>query len=628
MRVKLLSAAVIAACAQGAFAGLATNTVPGDTLYGGGATFPAAAYGGTEWLTGPNTGTASAPVYASIPTTVSRLITGGAKGSYMAAYSNNFNVKPYSFVTTNAVNATALVPAPSALTALVAGRGYKIAALGDTTTAQWQSLGVTSATPAVGDYFVATGASVSGTTGTALIQKTYKIVSLGATVWSSVGFVASAAFPTPAVGATFIATANDTGNAPLAAGSADAYERPAVSYCQTGSGGGKNVLIGVKNADSVAASGNASGLGCGNFNTSVIPFGAGGGFGAPAGKTFADFVGSDSPITSSEYSTYLTNKGATFGVPTQMPVLSGAIGIVFNNPQTGKTLGATPLAISMTTLCGIFKGTINNWSQLGFPAKDIKVVYRSDSSGTSFALSNALSAMCPAAGVTGFSTKNTMAQSFPSATAPTGSISASGNNGVIEAVAANDGAIGYGDVNDALARAAITPSLVDVNFFGIKALDGTNPSTSKLYKAKTPLKVGKTFKLPAGAVVFDQAITGTDGTTGRPTLGAITGVPAARANCIALVKPDSYGNAATVSGDYSAYPLQAVTYMLFNAGGNKANALNLRQWMGSFFGATTASTATTAGTVKGDTTSISSTQGFSYLAGYSPTAQINSCITL
>ena len=542
MRVKVLSAALMAVCAQGAFGAADAK------LYGGGATFPAAAYGGVEWLTGPNTGTVSAPIYASVPSApIARQIDVGAPDSFMKVYSTSTTNKPFGF------------PAN-----------------------------------------VKTAGSFTAT-------KTYTIKTLGDTDWLAIG-----ATGIPAVGSRFVATGVGSGT-----GTANEDVRAELSYCQTGSGGGKNVLIGVRAADFVATSGNATGLSCGNFTA-----GAGGGFSAPSGRTDADFVGTDAPMSSSEYSTYKNNKSATRGVPVQIPVLAGANGIVYNNVNTGKSLGSAPLVLTMEEACRIFSGAISNWSYFGYPSKPIKIVYRSDKSGTSFAFSNSLSAMCVAEGVTGFTTQETMASAFPGGTPPAGSIAASGNAGVMDAVGLNDGAIGYGDVNDAVARQRITPTLNDVNFFAVKAKSGVNAATTKSYKAKSPLKVGKTFKVAAGSVVFDQTFAaGSNDINGRPTLTSIAGVPAARANCMAVVTPNSYGNAPLdTNGDYSIYPFQAITYLLFNSNGNGDNALNLQQLAGAFYG------PATAPAIKATTTSISPLAGFSYIAGYSPTAQIKNCI--
>lgn len=542
MRVKLLCATLMAVSAQGAFAAADAK------LYGGGATFPASAYGGVEWLTGPNTGTVSAPIYNSVPSApIPRLTDGGAPDSYLAVYTASTTNKPFGFP-----------------------------------------------------------ANVK-TAGAFTIGKTYTIRTLGTTDFNLIGVAVAI---TPAVGTRFVATGAGSGT-----GTANEDVRPSVAYCQTGSGGGKNVFVGVKTADFVATSGNASGLSCGNFTA-----GAGGGFSAPVGRTDADYVGTDAPLSNTDYSTYKTNKSATRGVPVQIPTLVGALGVVYNNVNTGKSLGSAPVIITMEEVCKVFSGAINNWSYFGYPSKAIKVVYRSDKSGTTFGFSNSLSAMCPAELVTGFTTQETMSAAFPAATPPSGSIASSGNAGVMDSVGLNDGAIGYGDVNDALARQRITPALNDVNFFAIKAKAGINAATTKSYIARSPLKVGKTFKIAAGDITFDQTfVSGGNDVNGRPTIVNIASV--ARVGCVALVLPNAYGNAPKdLNGDYASYPLQAVTYLLANSNGNGDNAINLQQFAGSFYG------AFTAPAIKASVTSISAPQGFSYIAGYSPTTQIKNCI--
>jgi phosphate transport system substrate-binding protein len=783
MRVKVLSAALATLCAQGAFAAADLK------LYGGGSTFAASAYGGVEWLTGPNAGTVTSPVYPSVPLSPTRLIDGGAPGSYLKVYSASTTNKPFGFVsnvvpasaivagknytiktvgTTSLVAGTAIasgklysirtlgsstspvaaaaispgklytinnlgasgspvagtaispgklytiatvgaIATPVAASAIAAGKLYTIATVGTT---NWAEVGVpVGATPAVGLTFTASAsgtgtgtateystnweavgavlsgriptagvtftASASGTgTGTAIEYSTnWEVVgavpsgrtpTAGVTFtasasgtgtgtateystnWAAVGAVQSGITPvvgvtftasargtgagtvtayatnwasvglpagvTPVAGATFDATAAGTG---LSNGSANLNVRPELSYCQTGSGGGKNVFIGVKTADFVSNSGSTSGLSCGDFTV-----GAAGGFGAPSGRRDADFVGTDSPLSTAEYSQYKTNKGATRGVPVQIPAVAGAIGIVYNNVNTRKSLGSAPVPITMEDVCNIWSGVITNWSAFGYPSKAIKLVYRSDKSGTSFAFSNGLSAMCPGENVVGFTTQETFGSAFPSATVPSGAIGASGNAGVMDAVADNDGSIGYGDVNDALARQRITPTLNDLNFFAISPKRGINPLTSKLYIAKSPLKVGKALQLPKDSVVFDKTFqAGTNDATGRPTLASVSGIPSSRVNCLALVDPDAYGSAPKkTNGEYSIYPFQAISYLLFNSNGNGDNALNLQQLIGSFYG------AGTQPAIKATTTSISSDAGFSYISGYIPTTQIKNCI--
>lgn len=485
MRSKLLSAVIAAV----SLAPLAAFAAPSTTLYGGGATFPASAWHGNEFIVGP--------VGGPVPNPSPRLTSAGAPGSYFGAY-------------TASTAAQSLIPFP-----------------------------------------------------------------------------------------------------------AGATSRPAVSYCQTGSGTGKNVLTG--NGGRVVTGT------CPDFASSPT------GFGAPAGTVDADFAGTDSPLTQSDFSTYVTNKAAAHVQPVQVPVVAGSIGIVYNNAQTGGSIGLAAPVITLQKVCGIFSGAITNWNELGpFPSKPIKVVYRSDSSGTSFGMSNHLSYVCPTQStpITGFSTQQVFLSAFPGGTAPAGALTGSGNNGVLTTVAATDGAIGYADVSDAVDRASINPSLKEVQYFTLAAGEGINPLTAKKYKAKSPAKISKKFKIATGGVVADRVI-GPNDANGRPTIVALSPVPP-KASCILLAKPDSYATAAlTATGDFASYPIMAVSYMLFHSAGNGENALNLQALSAGFFGAITPPVAgTTEGTISGNTTSIAPSRGFAYLAGFpNPTkTTIKNCI--
>jgi phosphate transport system substrate-binding protein len=98
-----------------------------------------------------------------------------------------------------------------------------------------------------------------------------------------------------------------------------------------------------------------------------------------------------------------------FGPVIQIPGIIAAIAVPFHptanwNPSGVKpTGGSSKVQLSTNTLCGIFTGAITDWSnaeikkdnnnvQLG--SGKITVVYRNDSSGTTFLFSNALLAQC------------------------------------------------------------------------------------------------------------------------------------------------------------------------------------------------------------------------------------------
>jgi phosphate transport system substrate-binding protein len=372
--------------------------------------------------------------------------------------------------------------------------------------------------------------------------------------------------------------------------------RPYVSYCQTGSGGGKAVLTGGP------ANNRSAAHGCGDYGSAPPnPQGFSGDAVDP------DFAATDSPINSTEYGNFITNKGPTRTEPVQVPVVAGAIAVVFRNSQVG---GGPSLTTS--EVCRIFSGAINNWSQLGYPAKPIQVVYRSDSSGTSFGYSNHLSAVCPTAlggGVAGFSTNQVFTAAFPGGVPPAGAIGQSGNGGVVNFVNANDGSIGYAELSDAIY------GVQNVEYFKIARGAGINPATTKPYKKKDPLKLAKSFALAAGTVQSDKVVTGNDA-NGRPILGNIAPAPA-QAGCVQIVDPAGYASSVLVNGDYKYYPIMAVSYLVTQNTGHGDNERNVESLFASWFGAAQGpSVDYPTGNAKFNTTTIAVNRGFSYLSGF------------
>ncbi len=83
----------------------------------------------------------------------------------------------------------------------------------------------------------------------------------------------------------------------------------------------------------------------------------------------------------------------------QLPMLGTGLAIVVNMP--GETANGQ-VVLSDTDLCGIFSGKITDFSQIQdspapLRASPITVLYRSDSAGTTFLLTNHLSAVCTTA---------------------------------------------------------------------------------------------------------------------------------------------------------------------------------------------------------------------------------------
>jgi ABC-type phosphate transport system substrate-binding protein len=127
--------------------------------------------------------------------------------------------------------------------------------------------------------------------------------------------------------------------------------------------------------------------------------------GTPAFPTVT-FSGSDNVLGATDV-TNVANLG--FGPVIQIPGVVAAIAVPFNPAPNWMPNGTQPLGgsskvqLSMNTVCGIFNGDINTWSdpaitkdnggvQLG--TGTITVVFRNDSSGTTFLMSNALLNQC------------------------------------------------------------------------------------------------------------------------------------------------------------------------------------------------------------------------------------------
>jgi len=320
---------------------------------------------------------------------------------------------------------------------------------------------------------------------------------------------------------------------------------PAVSYCQLGSGAGKSVLDGV----------NAASLACGTWST------AGTGFSGATAEPH--FVGSDAPMSQAEYTTFNTNKGTTRGQPVQFPSIAGSVAIIYQNSDSHSQIN-----LSKAEVCLIFAGKITNWSQLpgGLPSRAITLVGRQDNSGTSFSFSNFLSAACTGtisadgvvdtfSGTNHFQTTQTWTTDIASLSPAATYTLASGNPGVVSKV--GDGTSATPGINGAIGYAEVANTQL------------TNPTVSfAKVNGQDPIK-----NFPANLTVTlataDQVITGTNSTTGRPTLGAASPVPAT-AGCLNFADPSSYSNPTT------GYPIIGVTNLLTYFKGNGLDTQHVR----------------------------------------------------
>jgi phosphate transport system substrate-binding protein len=356
---------------------------------------------------------------------------------------------------------------------------------------------------------------------------------------------------------------------------------PQTSYCQTGSGAGKNILAGV--------SGTSVQNACPDGSATPTGFGA-----AAVGRsdlTQPNFAGADSPLSATDYSNYRTNRTTSY--PVQFPAVAGAVAIAFNKANVNS------LSLTDVQVCQVFSGQITDWSDSRLwtsgsaPAGvsgPINVVYRSDGSGTTFGFSNHLSAVCSGTASQHFVTDqaftNVVAKYEP--TLPSNWVGQSGNPNVANYVGNNDGTIAYVEAanaaNDGLLYATVN-NLDPINDFGNAALP-----------------------ISSSSVNYNYVISGANATTGRPTMAAISGAPATQ--CIALVDPSAYANPS------SGYPIVAVSYLLANSANNGSDKTAVQNLLWAPYNST----------ITGSVKTIGAATGLSFLSTSFTQSAVQGCV--
>ena len=267
-------------------------------------------------------------------------------------------------------------------------------------------------------------------------------------------------------------------------------------YAVTGSGGGKTALT--TNAPTA-------------FNNAYI---------TPRADTTVHYAGSDSILSSSDITAFAPRKG-TDGALVQIPSVGTAVGIPFQNASVSS------LTLNDDQLCGVFSGLINDWSALGGAAGTIKVVYRSDSSGTSEIFTRHLAAVCNSTNTdpkVTFVTSTKFTDSFPSGV-PANFVGGNLSAGVRDAVAANNG-IGY-----------LSPDYINTTLAPSSNVATKNLSAASLTNSND-------------GVAYDP--TSANATTALSNLT----LPTLSSN---LADPNTW--ALTVANPASGYPIAGLTYM-------------------------------------------------------------------
>lgn len=355
-----------------------------------------------------------------------------------------------------------------------------------------------------------------------------------------------------------------------------------VSYCQTGSGNGKKIFDNSDGTNHLTAIGACDG-------TTI-------GFGAPSSILVnPHFAGSDAPMSATEYNWFDVTGGkkTQYGEPVQFPAVAGSIAVIYRKDSL-----STPLNLTSAQVCGVFNGSITQWSALTGNASDtttIKVAFRSDGSGTSFSLANHMAAACAGTASQHF----IVDQSFATAisqykpTIPSGWVGASGNPAVVAAVESADGTIGYAESANLKAAASTVPHVK------YATVGGKDPYAD----------------FPASLAVLvssDRVLSGVNATTGRPVTAALT--PFGQTGCMLLVDPAGYANIT------SRYPIMAVSYLIANNKGNtSADVGAVRGLIGSAYADHTTDGVTTIG----------ANTGYSFLSSTALTqAKVDSCVNI
>lgn len=151
------------------------------------------------------------------------------------------------------------------------------------------------------------------------------------------------------------------------------------------------------------------------------------------------WAGSDSKLSTTELSTYASQKQPTWGKLIQVPSVATSVAIPFNKA------GANDVNLSTDQLCGVFSGRLTNWSQITGAGRTgpIKVVYRSESSGTTELFTRFLAAKCTEAKAFAITTTFSSSYGNVANSVPAGAVAATGSQGVMTTLNATDGGITY-----------------------------------------------------------------------------------------------------------------------------------------------------------------------------------------
>ena len=187
-----------------------------------------------------------------------------------------------------------------------------------------------------------------------------------------------------------------------------------------------------------------------------------------------DFGASDEPIKASEAAK--VKRGVV-----QIPAVGGTIAVAYNKPGCN-------LKLTQKQVVDIFSGRIKDWKQVGCAAGQMRVVYRSDGSGTTFAFTNSLDAFGGWAPGVGKAVKW-----------PVG-VGGKGNEGVAGNIKQTPGAIGY--VNTGFVKANRLQSAAIQNKAGKFVLPTATTGAAALNGIKLDANLAGENPNPAGVNAY------------------------------------------------------------------------------------------------------------------------------
>lgn len=222
-----------------------------------------------------------------------------------------------------------------------------------------------------------------------------------------------------------------------------------------------------------------------------------------------NFAGSDSALvggTGNEFETYNSTHRAAWGPLIQIPAVLTSVTLPFNRD------GVSSLNLTREQVCKIFSydASARNWGQItgnSADTEEIRVVYRSGSSGTTELLSRFLNAACGTYGKTfavSSSFGTVVAPALPGGTIPTGVwVDADLSQGVVEEMKV-DGSFGYVspsfqfDPADSSVVASIDSALPS----NISFPAGVNPPSAVGTARSNPLNWVPAYVLPTSTAIY------------------------------------------------------------------------------------------------------------------------------